>query len=123
MSRYKKDLPKPEKPVSKTKEIKKIIKYNKAKALSIAVAITVGTSLTACTSKSDESYYLPGTYGNSSSSSQQSGGHSGYTGGYHHYGSYYYSRGATYKSGSWGSDGSVIGHSYSGGGGTYGVGG
>ena len=116
-------------PKTPAAKVKKLIKKNKARMLSIAVAITVGSSLTACSPPNNDSYYRQGTYGNappSSSSSQGSKGQTtGYGSGSHYYGSYYYGRGSTFKNGSWGTADQSIGHSTGTGtgGGTYGIGG
>ena len=110
---------------TKAAEVKKLIKRNKTKALSVAVAITVGTALSGCSSGHDDSYYLPGTYQDTTSSaSSQSNGTAHYSGGGgHYYGSYYYGRGSTYRSGSWGDGNVTIGRGTGGGGGTNGIGG
>lgn len=110
-------------PQAAAHKVKKLVKKNKARMLSIAVAVAVGSSLTACT-HNDDSYYRQGTYQtNSSSSSAGTAGHSSYGGGAHYYGSYYYGRGASYRSGSWGATGESIGHSTDNGGVVNGIGG
>jgi hypothetical protein len=103
------------------KAVKDMLKQNKKKALSLAVAITVGTFFTAgCSNvnKTDESSYLVGSSSrdfSQSSPAEPSGSNgSGSYGGFHYFGggSYYYGRGATYRQGSWGSSpGSSFGKS------------
>jgi uncharacterized membrane protein len=89
---------------------KKLVKQNKAKMLSVAVAIAVGSHLTACSSANDASYYRQKANTNIASSSASSQVSGSYGGGGHYYGSYYYGRGSTYRSGSWGTA-ATIGHS------------
>lgn len=102
-------------PKTAAAKVKKFVKQNKAKMLSIAVAIAVGSHFTACSSDNDASYYRQKANGytaTSSTSSQISGNRSIHGGGSHYYGSYYYGRGSTYRSGSWGSTtNATIGHS------------
>lgn len=108
-------------PTAKTK-IKRLVKDNKSRVLSVAVALAVGTALTSCT-RNEDSYYRQGAY--TGTSSEVDGSYNNYSGGYHYFGSYYYGRGANYRSGSWGTagDGSYIGGGYSThGGGTDGIG-
>lgn len=119
----------------KLKYIKDTLKTNRAKALGVAVLLTVNTSLTGCQLHGINDSYLMGGTNNQAlspnptptpSSPPGSGGAGGYHGGGHYGGNYFYSRGSSYKSGSWGKYGgaeSGIGSSSYGKGGTVGIGG
>lgn len=91
--------------------VKEMLKKSKKGALSLAVAFTISTTVTGCNNLNkpeDASYYV----GNSRSFNQVDPSESSNSGNmpvYHYYGggSYYYGRGATYRSGSWGTFSSI----------------
>ena len=94
------------------KVVKDMLKNNKKRALSVAVAITVGSLFTSCSNLNvpEDSTYLVGDSSRdfSQSSPAEPTGYTNSSGsarGFYYFGggSYFYGRGATYRQGSWGS--------------------